>query len=243
MSTSTTEQHPLSLSILLHLLPGILIMGGFFLLAPLFARWGLPALWALGSADMLLFLPFVFALLYYQGYQRNDRLSLDGVVLYRQPIPLWQYLVLVPIVFLSSALILLFAPVSNLLYERLFSWWLAMYNLSPDWSAYSPSNAMATLLFTFLTVSLIAPIVEEIYFRGYLLPRLSRFGVWAVPLHTILFALFHFWTPWMVVARAIGLIPFTYVAQRKRNIYIGMIAHVLANTLDVVTGLLFILNR
>jgi membrane protease YdiL (CAAX protease family) len=102
---------------------------------------------------------------------------------------------------------------------------------------------MATLLFSFLTVSLIAPIVEEIYFRGYLLPRLSRFGFWAVPIHTVMFALFHFWTPWMVVARAIGLIPFAYVAQRKRNIYIGMIAHVLANTLDVVTGLLFVLNR
>ena len=91
-------------------------------------------------------------------------------------------------------------------------------------------------------VCLLAPIAEEMYFRGYLLPRLSRFGFWAVPIHTTLFGLFHVWTPWMFVARAIGAIPFVYVAQRKQNIYIGMIAHILFNTLDVVTGIILVLG-
>jgi membrane protease YdiL (CAAX protease family) len=118
-----------------------------------------------------------------------------------------------------------------------------MYNLSPDLGAYSQSTVIAALLFNFLTVSLIAPITEEIYFRGYLLPRLSRFGYWAVPIHTTLFALFHVWTPWMAVARAIGVIPFAFVVQRKRNIYIGMIAHILINTLDVLVGVMFILSQ
>jgi len=44
------------------------------------------------------------------------------------------------------------------------------------------------------------------------------------------------------VARAIGLLPLIYVAQKKKNIYIGMIAHILANTLDVVAGVMFILK-
>jgi hypothetical protein len=87
-----------------------------------------------------------------------------------------------------------------------------------------------------------APILEEMYFRGFLLPRLSRFGLWAVPLHSLLFALFHVWTPWMVVARAVGLLPLIYVAQKKRNIYIGMIAHMLGNFLDVVAGVAFIVR-
>jgi len=77
---------------------------------------------------------------------------------------------------------------------------------------------------------------------GYLLPRLSRFGLLALPINSILFALFHVWTPWMAVARAVGLIPLIYVAQKKRNIYIGMIAHILVNSLDVVTGVMFILS-
>jgi hypothetical protein len=46
----------------------------------------------------------------------------------------------------------------------------------------------------------------------------------------------------MFVGRAIGAIPFVYVAQRKQNIYIGMIAHILFNTLDIVTGVLLILR-
>jgi uncharacterized protein len=243
MSTPNSEQHPLPLSTVLHLLPGILIGTVFFLLAPIVERNGLPSFWAFGIADLVVLLPFVFGLLFYEGYKRNGRLSLDGVVLYREPIPWWQYLIYVPIAFFASALVPLLAPVSNFIYDRLFSWWPAMYNLSPDLGAYSQSTVIAALLFNFLTVSLIAPITEEIYFRGYLLPRLSRFGFWAVPIHTTLFALFHVWTPWMAVARAIGVIPFAFVVQRKRNIYIGMIAHILINTLDVLVGVMFILSQ
>jgi membrane protease YdiL (CAAX protease family) len=47
----------------------------------------------------------------------------------------------------------------------------------------------------------------------------------------------------MAVARAIGLIPLAYVAQRKRNIYIGIIVHILVNTLDVITGVMFVLSQ
>lgn len=155
---------------------------------------------------------------------------------------MWKYLIFVPIVFFSAGLVRLFAPVSNFIFDILFSWWPAMYNLSYDLRGYSPSIITATFIFNFLMIGLLVPIAEELYFRGYLLPRLSRFGFWAVPIHTTIFALFHVWTPWMAVARAIGAIPFAFVVQRKQNIYIGMIAHILFNTLDVVMGLMLILN-
>jgi CAAX protease family protein len=91
-----------------------------------------------------------------------------------------------------------------------------------------------SLVLSFVASSLAAPVAEEIYFCGYLLPRLSRFGLGAVLANNFLFALFHTWTPWLVPARTIGLIPLIFVAQKKRNIYIGMIAHVLVNTLDLL---------
>jgi hypothetical protein len=194
-------------------------------------------------ADLVVILPFIFGLLFYLGYRRNGRLSLDGIVLYREKIPGWQYLIFVPIVFFSGALVPLLAPVSDFIFDRFFSSWPAMYNLSLNLSGYSRSTLFATFIVNFLVVSLIVPVAEEIYFRGYLLPRLSRFGSWAVPIHTTLFGLFHVWTPWMAVARAIGLIPLAYVAQRKRNIYIGIIVHILVNTLDVITGVMFVLGQ
>ena len=241
-STTNPEQHSLLRSIALHLLPGILTGAAFFLIAPITQRNGLPALWALGIADLLVILPFIYGLLFYEGYQRNGRLSLDGVVLYRERIPWWQYVVFVPIVVVSAAIFPLLEPVTNFISDSLFSWWPEMYHMSYDLRGYSPSIITAALIFNFLVVAILAPIAEELYFRGYLLPRLSRFGFSAVPIHTVLFGLFHVWTPWMVVARAIGIIPFAYIVQRKQNIYIGMIAHIIFNTLDVLTATMLVLS-
>ena len=47
----------------------------------------------------------------------------------------------------------------------------------------------------------------------------------------------------MFVARAVGLIPLIWVTQRKRNIYIGMIAHVLVNTVDLLMGVMVIFGQ
>ena len=242
MSAANPEQHPLSLSILLHLLPGILTGAALFLLAPVTQRNGLPSLWAHGIADLIIILPFIFGLLFYLGYKRNGRFSLDGVVLYRERIPLRHYLIFVPVVFLSTAIVPLLEPVSNFIFDRLFYWWPEMYNLSFDLRGYSPFVITVTLIFNFLMIGVLVPIAEEIYFRGYLLPRLSRFGFWAVPIHTILFGLFHVWSPWMAVARAIGVIPLAYITQRKQNIYIAIIVHILINTADVVTGIMLVLG-
>jgi membrane protease YdiL (CAAX protease family) len=147
-------------------------------------------------------------------------------------------------VFLASGLLIVsLSFVSNFLRQSLFGWWPSMYDLGVDLSPYSRSTLITSFIVNFLVISLAAPITEEIYFRGYLLPRLSRFGLWAVPMHSILFALFHVWSPWMAVARAVGLMPLVFVAQKKQNIYIGMIAHILVNSLDVLTGVMFILKH
>ena len=134
-NTSLAEdagQHSIPKSVALHLLPGILIGTVIFLLAPIVQSSGLPPVWALGMADLVILVPFVFGLLYYEGYKRNGRLSLRGVVLYREPIPWWQYLIFVPLLLAAGALVLLLAPVSNSIFQAMFSWWPAMYNLSPD---------------------------------------------------------------------------------------------------------------
>ena len=186
--------------------------------------------------------PFVLGILFYLGYKKNGRLSLEGIVLYREKISLQGYFLYVPIVLVASGLIPLLAPVSNSIFFRLFSWWPATYNLTADLSVFTRSTLILSYLVNFLVISLVAPILEEVYFRGFLLPRLSHFGMWAVPIQSVLFALFHVWTPWMIVARAIGLLPFIYIAQKKQNIYIGMIVHILVNTLDVIAGVMFILK-
>jgi uncharacterized protein len=242
-NTTSLEQHSLPLSVVLHLLPGILVGLAFFLIGPYIQRRNLPPFISQCVADLLVLVPFILGILFYQGYKKNGRLSLAGIILNRERIALRDYLLYVPLVFVAAGIIPLLAPVSNSIFDRLFSWWPATYNLAADLSVYSRSALIFSYSVNFLVISLVAPILEEIYFRGFLLPRLSRFGLWAIPIHSILFALFHVWTPWMVVARAIGLLQFIYVAQKKQNIHIGMIAHILGNTLDVVAGVMFILGH
>lgn len=237
-----SEQHTIPVSIVLHLLPGILTGIVFFTAAPFVQRMNFPPFVAHAFADLVVLVPVIYGILFYAGFKKNGRLSLEGVVLYRERIPWWQYLVYVPLVVVASVIFLLLAPVSNAIRESLFSWWPAMYDVSLDMSSYSRSTALISIAINFLMICLIAPITEEIYFRGYLLPRLSRFGFWAVLIHTTLFGLFHTWQPWMVVTRAIGIIPFAYIVQRKKNIYIGMIAHVLFNILDLIPAVILVLG-
>ena len=59
--------------------------------------------------------------------------------------------------------------------------------------------------------------------------------------HSFLFATYHVFTPWMIITRTIGLLPLVYAVKRK-NIYVGIIVHILLNTIDVIAGMIFIFS-
>jgi membrane protease YdiL (CAAX protease family) len=86
------------------------------------------------------------------------------------------------------------------------------------------------------------PIVEEMYFRGYLLPRLAHLGLWAVVINAFLFALYHFTTPWGLVFRFLNALALAYSAYRKQNILPAIVVHFIANSVDVVMGFAYVLN-
>ena len=46
-----------------------------------------------------------------------------------------------------------------------------------------------------------------------------------------LFSLYHFWTPWQLISRIIWLLPWGFAVERKKNIYLMMIAHIAGNTI------------
>ena len=101
------------------------------------------------------------------------------------------------------------------------------------------SRPMFIVIFTVTMIfaNIVGPVIEEMYFRGYLLPRISHFGRWANLLNTSLFALYHFWTPWHLVQRAIGSLPLA-IAAKRGNLKISIITHVLVNTIGFVLTVL-----
>ncbi|NJC98193.1 MAG: CPBP family intramembrane metalloprotease [Anaerolineae bacterium] len=232
------EQHTLIYSVILHLLPGALIGACYFVLIPILRSLGYPSMMALMCAIPLTLLPVELGYLLYEGRRRNGRLSLQGVVLYRDPIPLWQYFVGVPLLFIALGLIFtLMKPVDVFFREQVFAWLPALAG-GLD-AGYSPNILIITWTMVAVFGVFVGPTVEELYFRGYLLPRMEYAGEWAPLFHCLLFGLYHFWTPWMFLTRTLGILPLAYAA-RWRNLYLAIIVHVLVNMLDVFTAVAFI---
>jgi uncharacterized protein len=126
------------------------------------------------------------------------------------------------------------------LQATLFAWMPSV-----DWdlgTGYGRTVLVISYSLTALFVVLGESAVEELYFRGFLLPRMKYAGRGTTPLHSLLFALYHVvWLPWRLVSLTIGIMPLVIVVRRTRNIYVGMIAHLMLNSYDLVIGVAFIL--
>lgn len=232
------QQHSLGKSLVLHLLPGALITIFLILLAPVLLQAGYPSMFTLDLGILLVLVPFELGYLLHEGRRLNGKWSLRGVILYREPVPLWQYFLFVPILLFWAIIFftVVTKPIDSFLIAKLFSRLPSWFLLSQlDLGQYSGGILKATLLMSLAVNGILGPVVEELYFRGYLLPRISRFR-WGAPLvNVVLFSLYHFFTPWQNPGRILAFAPLVYVAWRKRNITIGIWVHCLLN----IGGMLF----
>jgi uncharacterized protein len=101
-------------------------------------------------------------------------------------------------------------------------------------SVYSKTIQFVNWLGIFLITGILAPYVEELYFRGFLLPRMAWMKSWAPVAEAFLFALYHFWSPWQLVTRFLAVLPLVYIVNRKRDLRIGVAAHWLLNTIGSI---------
>jgi len=241
-SQGNRNPHAITRSIVLHLLPGLLIGAGYYLLVPVVRNFGFPSLTALNLAALLFLIPLELGILFFEK-QTQDAENFEDIIRYRQPLSWQQFLLWVPVIFLASALILtLLTPISKYL-QTFFAWIPDTYRLDMGLGGgYSKTVLIITYLLSFLTTTLAAPIVEELYFRGYLLPRMPDLGGWTPLVHGALFALYHTWSPWLAFSRTLALLPLIYIVRWKRNLYLGMAAHCLLNAIDVVIGIQFIMQ-
>lgn len=180
--------------------------------------------------------PVELGYLFIQGKRRNGTWSLSGVIDYDErfsagqiarwtaPLVLWWIVVLA----------LSIAVLDSWLADTVFAWYPQSIR---DMAAFEGGGDPPTtwLLVVFLAAALalngvIGPVAEELYFRGHLLPRIDRFGRGAPVLNTVLFSIYHFWSPWQNLARVVGLLPWIYTVWRKRSVQLSIAVHVTANT-------------
>ena len=113
------EQHSVARTLVLHLLPGALVLVFFVAVAPILWSLGFPPAMAVYLAFVFVLLPFELGYLIYQA--RKMGTSLGNIVLYRQPVPRGQFLALVVALFVWGLLIsALFTSVDLFVKESLF---------------------------------------------------------------------------------------------------------------------------
>lgn len=219
----------------LHFLPAVAIFGAYLAAAKLLASRGMPPGLVLNLTFLFIGIPSILLILRYRARVETGSPRISGVIRFRRPLRVWIYLLLVPLFIVYAAFLsaLLSAPLGFLQ--------VTVDSLTPSWMVLPHSTATAAavpaivvLVSAVLIDGLVNPIVEEIYFRGYLLPRLSPLGLWAPAVHGACFAMAHLWQPHNIPFLLLLVLPLYYVVWRFRNFYLAIFVHCLANLIGAV---------
>jgi len=224
------DRHSVPLSIALHLVPGALVVAAYqFIAEPFVKSIGYPIFFAWAIALVVVLVPVLFGLLLL-GRARNGRLSLRGVLSYvDKPISRRKITWLIAgLIVWMTVVSLALTPLDNLVFEKLFTWIPfegAGGSATTYLDGYSHSRVVITMLISLPLTGFSLPLIEELYFRGFLLPRISHLRWKAPVLNTVLFAVYHFWAPWTILSKLIFLFPAVWLVWRKHDIRVSIGMH------------------
>jgi membrane protease YdiL (CAAX protease family) len=232
-------------ALLWHLLPGAAQLGFTLAAAPLVQRLGFPPRLAHPLVALLVTIPLMAGILLRQARRRNGSFALRGIVLLRERLPLWQYAAIcLPLVAWAFVVLALVSPLGAALADGAFGWLPAHLRPSSDTrpGEYARAAILATLVLTLFVDGLLAPVTEEFYFRGYLLPRLWPLRWFAPAANAALFTLFHFWQPYNYLLILLVVLPEVYAVWWKRSLWIAVVLHCFGNTLGATLTLVAFLT-
>jgi membrane protease YdiL (CAAX protease family) len=243
-ATQSIQQHTFGKSFLLHITPGILVTVAFLVLKPMLDSTGYPPLLAFLLAVLLIDIPFMLGIMLNEGKKLNGRYNLSGVVLYREKVS-WKTFagVFVAAFVVLYLLIMLTTPLSSVLAESVFSWlpqWF-FFDDAVQYEGYAKNTLVLVFILQLLITGIFLPWVEELYFRGYLMPRISRYEKWAPLIGGFLFGLYHAWQLYGFVGVFLLGAGLGYVVWWKKDIRLSIGLHVFANALVRVFLLLGVL--
>lgn len=243
---STAGPHQsLGKSILLHIAPGLVTLAALIGIKPLTEKMGFPPLMAFLVAVLLIDIPFMVGVMLAEGKKLNGRLSLKGIILFRRKTG-WKAFTLVFIggFALLYLAITLSAPINDVVTKTAFTW-------LPDWfyfddpgqyEGFSRNTLLIVFTLQLVITGFILPWVEELYFRGFLLPRMSGLRAWAPLVSGLLFGFYHAWQLYGWVGVSLLGIGLGYIVWWKKDVRLGISLHVLANAIVRIMLLMQVLS-
>lgn len=239
--SAVPDNYSLARLIALHLAPGAIFTLCVLAAATFLQRWDVDPSFVLFGAIGVVLAPLELGYLAWYARRTTGSWSPLAVVDYRNRVPGRRLALLAAglatwfFIWLAVSI----AVVDKWLVTNLFSWMprslLIFSGVDRDTGGTAPAGALIALLVLALIFNgIVGPITEELYFRGHLLPRLERYGRWAPVINTVLFALYHFFSPWRYPVIIIGFLPVAWLVWRKRSIYVSMATHMTINTITVL---------
>lgn len=173
-----TAQHTAFQTILLHLLPGAFQFIIILLLIPLAIRLGFAGAegFLAGSlSDIIAMVPLQIGLLLFIAKKTTNTYNISALIPFKEKAKLWEYLIFIAVMIAWALCVnAVLSPLENGLRDSLFSFVpdaVALRNM--DFSMLERGRLIFVLCFSVLANGIIAPVTEELYFRGYLLPRIG----------------------------------------------------------------------
>ena len=189
----------------------------------------------------VILLPMELGMIISASKKEYGTYSLKSALEGQEQLALWK-IVLIAFVFsgIAGLLSAFVAPIENHIFSVARSNLLSNLPIGFDWTDYEYLKFFSKPIIIFTCVyygifnALIAPITEELFFRGYLTSHYKKQSSFTPILIAVLFSLYHFWLPFNNVFRILAFAPVAYVAYKKKNIYISICFHCLCNLFSVV---------
>lgn len=86
-------------------------------------------------------------------------------------------------------------------------------------------------------------LTEELYFRAWMLPKLSRYGTWGWVLNGTFFALYHTFQIWMLPVLLVASLFFAFIFYSSKSIWPSFAAHLIGNFLFSILSIMLLIFR
>ncbi|MDE7333044.1 MAG: CPBP family intramembrane metalloprotease [Lachnospiraceae bacterium] len=190
----------------------------------------------------VILVPMELGVIFSASKRENGVYSLKSAFIGQEKLPLWKILIIAFVFFGVAGLLSAFvAPLENQIFAQTRVTLLNNLPIGFDWTNYEymKSFSKPILILTCIYYGafnvLIAPITEELFFRGYLTSHYKKQSSFLPIVIAVLFSLYHFWLPFNNIFRILAFAPVAYVAYKEKNLYISICFHCLCNLFSVVS--------
>lgn len=232
----TIEQVPTPrLSVLeafrLQITPGIASLALFLPAAYVLHERGLPVIFALGVGILLGEVPVTWWLMIRRMRAEEGGFSFSRAFPWMRKLRWRVYLLAgIPIVLVSMALMMMGQMVlSPVIQEAAFPFapeWMHMTMSPNEMAALDQSVLLAMWAMSIVIFTGIGGFTQELYARGFLLPRMAHMGVIAPVLNALFFAMMHLAGPWGWPVFFVTSLIWAVAVFWTRSVKIGLVGHI-----------------